>query len=262
MPCSARRRTRGPRPRPHHAPRHQHRQLLAATLGQSAPATQSRGQGTDRPPAGPSRDTRLPQKAPPPGAAQPGHPLRPRPLPALPGALPPNPGGDDPKSTWHQVAELPDTAAEVTEYQGHFRTCPCCGTLNHAAIPAELKASSVGPRLTAALAYFAGCHHVSKRGLEKIAGAVLEVPLALGTASLPGGADERRLGHPPCRGPCGGTPGRGQAHRRDGSEAGGAVALAVAGGHDRRGRSPDPRPPRLPGAQGAVGQRRDWLPGR
>jgi transposase len=132
--------------------------------------------------------------------AQPGHPahlkrrLPPerlaRTIPFVPGRcqhchepLPPHPGADDPEPSWHQVAELPDTAAHVTEYQGHYRTCPGCGTLNHAAIPAELKASSVGPRLAAALAYFAGCHHVSKRGLEDIAEAVFEVPLALGTVS-------------------------------------------------------------------------------
>src|SRR5439155_24758948 len=45
--------------------------------------------------------------------------------------LPPLRGADDPAPTWHQVAELPEVAAAVTEYQGHFRTCPCCGTLNH-----------------------------------------------------------------------------------------------------------------------------------
>jgi len=95
--------------------------------------------------------------------------------------LPPNPGPDDPEPTWHQVAELPPLAAQVTEYQGHYRTCPCCGTLNHAAIPADLKAHSVGPRLAAALAYLAGSHRVSKRGLEEIAQDLCDVPLALGT---------------------------------------------------------------------------------
>jgi len=97
--------------------------------------------------------------------------------------LPPLPGPDDPAPTWHQVAELPPMAAEVIEYQGQSRTCPCCGTLNHAPIPADVKAHSVGPRLAATLAYLAGCHHVSKRGLEEIAQAVFEVPLALGTVS-------------------------------------------------------------------------------
>lgn len=33
------------------------------------------------------------------------------------------------------------------------------------------------------MAYLAGCHHISKRGLEEIAEAVFEVPVALGTVS-------------------------------------------------------------------------------
>jgi transposase len=98
------------------------------------------------------------------------------PLPAL--ATP-----ADPPPTWHQVAELPPVAALVTEYQGHYRTCPGCGALNHAPVPAGVKAHSVGPRLAAALAYLAGCHHASKRGLEEIAAALFAVPLALGTVS-------------------------------------------------------------------------------
>jgi transposase len=96
------------------------------------------------------------------------------PLPALPAP-------DDPPPTWHQVAELPKLAAEVTEYRGHFRTCSCCGTLNHAAIPADLKAHSIGPRLAATLSYLAGRHHLSQRGLEEMAEDVFDVPLSLGT---------------------------------------------------------------------------------
>jgi transposase len=95
--------------------------------------------------------------------------------------LPPNPGPFDPEPTWHQVAELPEMAAQVTEYQGHYRTCPCCDEVNHAPIPADLKAHSIGPRLAATLSYLAGSHRVSKRGLEEIAEDVFEVPVALGT---------------------------------------------------------------------------------
>ncbi len=97
--------------------------------------------------------------------------------------LPARPRPGDPEPSWHQVAELPEVAAQVTEYQGHYRTCPGCGHLNHAPVPAGLKAHSVGPGLAAALAYLAGCHHVSKRGLEEIAEALFQVPLALGTVS-------------------------------------------------------------------------------
>src|SRR5262245_22572489 len=76
--------------------------------------------------------------------AQPGHPVHlrrrlpperlSRVIPLVPRhcercqtPLPPQAGSDDPKPTWHQVAELPALAAQVTEYQGHFRTCPDCG---------------------------------------------------------------------------------------------------------------------------------------
>ncbi len=97
--------------------------------------------------------------------------------------LPTDPRPDDPEPTWHQVAELPEMAARVTEYQGHFRTCPCCGTLNHAPIPSDLKAHSIGPRLAATLAYLTGSHHVSRRGLEEIADDVFEAPLSVGAVA-------------------------------------------------------------------------------
>jgi transposase len=96
-------------------------------------------------------------------------------------SLPALPAPDDPPPTWHQVAELPKLAAEVTESRGHFRTCSCCGTLNHAAIPADLKTHSIGPRLAATLSYLAGRHHLSQRGLEEMVEDVFDVPLSLGS---------------------------------------------------------------------------------
>src|SRR5215211_3380987 len=72
-------------------------------------------------------------------------------------------------------------AAVVTEYQGHYRTCPCCGQVNHAPVPQDLKTHSVGPRLAATLAYLTGSHRVSKRGLEEITADVFDVPISLGT---------------------------------------------------------------------------------
>jgi transposase len=99
-------------------------------------------------------------------------------------ALPASAVPDDPEPTWHQVAELPRLAATVTEYRGHYRTCPACGLLNHAAIPAELKAHSMGPRLAATLAYLTGRHHLSQRGLEELAADVFDVPLSLGSVGI------------------------------------------------------------------------------
>lgn len=95
--------------------------------------------------------------------------------------LPATPAAADPEPSWHQVAELPKVVAEVTEYRGHYRTCPGCGTLNHAAIPTELKAHCIGPRLAATLAYLTGRHHLSQRGLEELVEDVFDVPLSVGT---------------------------------------------------------------------------------
>ena len=47
----------------------------------------------------------------------------------------------------------------------------------------NLKAHSVGPRLAATLAYLAGSHRASNRGLEEITEDVFDVPIALGTVA-------------------------------------------------------------------------------
>lgn len=98
-------------------------------------------------------------------------------------ALPVQPGPADPPPTRWQTIELPPVVTVVTEYQGHARTCPACGEVTRAVIPRALMAHSVGPRLTATLSYFAGCHGVSKRGVEEIAAAVFDAPVALGTVA-------------------------------------------------------------------------------
>jgi len=97
--------------------------------------------------------------------------------------LPAQPGPNDPEPTWHQLAELPECIAQITEYQGQGRTCTCCGRLTTAKIPDDIRRFSVGPRLAAALAYLSGSPHVSKRGLEEIADTLFQAPLALGTVS-------------------------------------------------------------------------------
>jgi len=97
--------------------------------------------------------------------------------------LPAEPGPQDPPPTWHQIAELPAIAAVVTEHQGHTRTCPHCGTRTHAAIPADLRARVLGPRLTAAIAYLSGGRHDSKRGVEEVVETLFGVPVALGSVA-------------------------------------------------------------------------------
>jgi transposase len=97
--------------------------------------------------------------------------------------LPAQAGPDDPEPLWHQVAELPDLTAEITEYQAHGRRCPCCGEITWARIPPEIRAHSTGPRLTAFLSYLTGSHQVSRRGAGEIAATAFDAPLALGTVS-------------------------------------------------------------------------------
>jgi transposase len=97
--------------------------------------------------------------------------------------LPREAGPNDPEPKRFQTVELPPIVVEVVEYQAHARTCRCCGVVAQATIPAAIRAHSVGPRLTATLSYFSGCHGVSKRGVEEIADTVLGVPIALGTVA-------------------------------------------------------------------------------
>lgn len=97
--------------------------------------------------------------------------------------LPKQPQADDPEPTRFQVADLPPVRAEITEYQGHSRTCPQCGAVTKAAIPEACTRHSIGPGLAAATVYLAGCHQVSKRGLEEIVETLFDVPVALGTIS-------------------------------------------------------------------------------
>jgi transposase len=111
------------------------------------------------------------------------HPLVPEECEHCHAALPAQAAPGDPEPTRFQTIELPPVVAVVTEYQGHARTCLCCGRVTRAAIPREILAHGVGPRLTATLSYFSGCHGVSKRAVEEISAAVFDAPVALGTVA-------------------------------------------------------------------------------
>ena len=89
----------------------------------------------------------------------------------------------DPEPKRFQTVEIPPIPLEVVEYQAHARTCADCGHVTHATVPAELRAHSVGSRLTATLAYLTGCHGISKRGVEEIVETVFGVPISLGTVA-------------------------------------------------------------------------------
>jgi transposase len=97
--------------------------------------------------------------------------------------LPQDAGPDDPQPKRFQTIELPPIVLDVVEYQAHSRTCPGCGNVNQATVPAEIRAHSVGPRLTAALSYLTGNLGLSKRNVEELAADLFGAPIALGTVA-------------------------------------------------------------------------------
>ena len=97
--------------------------------------------------------------------------------------LSPTPAPTDPPPSWHQVAELPPQVAEVTEHQGHARTCSGCGKVTRTEIPPEIRAHTIGPRLAATLSFLSGRAHCSKRTVQEIAATVFDTPLSLGTVA-------------------------------------------------------------------------------
>lgn len=94
--------------------------------------------------------------------------------------LPAKPGPLDPAPTRFQVADLPELKATIIEYQGHARTCRCCGKITQAKIPADIRAHSIGPGLTAFMSYLVGVGGLSKRKIEELVESVFEVPVSLG----------------------------------------------------------------------------------
>lgn len=71
--------------------------------------------------------------------------------------------GDDEAPERHQVAEVPLSPVEVTEYRRHTLRCQHCGEDTRAKWPAEMPRSSFGPRAQALVAYFTGRLGLSHR---------------------------------------------------------------------------------------------------
>jgi transposase len=97
--------------------------------------------------------------------------------------LPREAGPDDPEPKRFQAVDVQPMPLEVVEYQAHARTCSCCGKVTQATVPAEIRAHSIGPRLTAIFSYLTGAQGISKRAVEEIAETVFGVPISLGTVA-------------------------------------------------------------------------------
>jgi len=89
----------------------------------------------------------------------------------------------------HQVAELPPRAVQITEHRSFACRCAGCGKINRAFIPASVRASSIGARLSGAIGVLSALVHGSRRAIEDVVSDVLGCPIALGSIS----AREREL---------------------------------------------------------------------
>jgi transposase len=90
-------------------------------------------------------------------------------------------GPQDPAPLWHQVAELPALAAEITEYQAHGRRCAGCGHVTWKMLPQDVLAHGFGPRLTAAVVFLSARCHGSKRLVAEIVETLFGVPISCGS---------------------------------------------------------------------------------
>jgi transposase len=78
----------------------------------------------------------------------------------------------------HQITELPQVKATVTEHQAHTVTCLCCGAINRGTLPPEVAASQFGPNLGSLMVVLMGCYRLSKRQVVDLVDTCFEVPVA------------------------------------------------------------------------------------
>jgi transposase len=89
--------------------------------------------------------------------------------------------GDDPHPYRHQVIELPEVQPRVDEYRLHQLSCPHCGEMRRAQLPAEVAASGYGPRLVATVGLLSGPYRQSERQTQQALCDFYQVEVALGT---------------------------------------------------------------------------------
>jgi len=86
--------------------------------------------------------------------------------------------GDDPEPLRHQVLELPEIKAHVTEYQLHRLGCPTCGETTCAPLPPGVPQGQAGPRLIAFTAMLMAMYRQSKRRTAKFLSELLGQPFS------------------------------------------------------------------------------------
>src|SRR5207237_2070124 len=91
--------------------------------------------------------------------------------------------GLDAEAYRHQVAEVPELRATVTEYQVHTLCCGRCGESTTAGLPDGVPSGAFGPRLQAIVAVCSGAYRLSKRSIVELAHDFFGVTMSLGSVS-------------------------------------------------------------------------------
>jgi len=81
----------------------------------------------------------------------------------------------------HQVAELPEVAVFWTEHQSYACRCHRCGKITRGMIPADIAASTTGPRLTATIGIWGAWVKGSRRAVAEVVSQTLGCPISLGS---------------------------------------------------------------------------------
>jgi len=89
--------------------------------------------------------------------------------------------GNGPDPVRHQVVELPEVKATVTEHRLHACRCERCGATTRARWPEGVASSAFGPRLQAEIALLTGRYRMSRREVMDYAAQVWGVKLSLGS---------------------------------------------------------------------------------
>ena len=168
-------------------------EVLEAQLGQNS-SNSSRPPSSDSPAERQERPRRPPSGKKPGG--QPGHDGHQRQL--IPpeqvtrstdlypehcdGCARPLPRMADPHPLIHQVVDVPEIVADVTQFRLHHATCEC-GHVTCAKLPPGVPRGMCGPRLLALIALMIGFYQVSRRAGTRFLSDVLGIRLSLGTLS-------------------------------------------------------------------------------
>jgi transposase len=91
--------------------------------------------------------------------------------------------GDDADAARHQVNEVPNCKAFVTEYRRHSLRCLVCGTLSQADWPGDMPSGSFGPRAQAIVAYLTARLTASHRDVAEAMEVLHGIKLSLGSVS-------------------------------------------------------------------------------